>query len=363
MDQAYVPNDVHLDSSGMLLFGTNACGKSTLMKSIGLTVIMAQAGFFVPCSEFTYSPYTQIFTRILNNDNIFNGQSSFAIEMSEFRAIKQRANENSLVLGDELCSGTENVSAISIVSAGLKTLSDRKCSFVFTSHLHQLMDVSVVRSIENLRICHLKIRYDQGKNLLIYDRTLEEGSGPPIYGLEVCKAMDLGADFVALARQVQLEITGSNQTLLNDKKSNYNKDVFMDKCQVCQGKAEETDHIQEQHVADKNGMIGHIHKNIKSNLAPLCKSCHKKKHHGNLKIDGYQMTGSGVKLIHEFMKPEGVHKSTKKFKDTDIELILTYKDRVLGKTLTQAQCIRKLELDHGLKLSPATLKKILSGRY
>jgi DNA mismatch repair protein MutS len=358
VDQAYVPNDVKLDSSGMLLFGTNACGKSTLMKSIGLTVIMAQAGFFVPCSEFTYSPYTQIFTRILNNDNIFNGQSSFAIEMSELRAIKQRANENSLVLGDELCSGTENVSAISIVSAGLKTLSDKKCSFVFTSHLHQLMKVSVVQAIDNLRICHLKIRYDQEKDLLIYDRTLAPGSGPPIYGLEVCKAMDLGTDFVALARQVQLEITGSNQTLLNDKKSNYNKDVFMDRCQVCQAKAEETDHIQEQHIADKNGMIGRIHKNIKSNLVPLCKSCHKQKHHGNLKIYGYQMTGSGIKLRYEYMKPQ-VHKSTKKYSEKDVKTILTYKDQVLGKTMKQTHCIKTLELEHGIKISAATLKKIL----
>ena len=84
-DIPYVPNDVELNENGILLYGTNACGKSTLMKSIGLTIIMAQSGFFVPCSYLEYSPYTQIFTRILNNDNIFRGQSSFAIEMSELR--------------------------------------------------------------------------------------------------------------------------------------------------------------------------------------------------------------------------------------------------------------------------------------
>ena len=67
----YVPNDVELSENGLLLYGTNACGKSTLMKSIGLTLIMAQAGFYVSCSSLKYSPYTQIFTRILNNDNIF----------------------------------------------------------------------------------------------------------------------------------------------------------------------------------------------------------------------------------------------------------------------------------------------------
>ena len=92
--------DVSLSEDGILLFGTNACGKSTLMKSIGLTLIMAQAGFYVPCSNFKYSPYKQIFTRILNNDNIFKRQSSFAVEMSELRGILKRADKNSLVLGD-----------------------------------------------------------------------------------------------------------------------------------------------------------------------------------------------------------------------------------------------------------------------
>ena len=189
-DVIYVPNDVSLTEDGILLFGTNACGKSTLMKSVGLSLIMAQAGFFVPCSSFEYYPYTQIFTRILNNDNIFTGESSFAVEMSELRSILLRSNEKSLILGDELCSGTENVSALSIVSAGLKTLSDKKCSFIFTSHLHQLMDVSVIKNIENLKIFHLKIIYDQEKELLIYDRKLVEGSGPPIW-FRTCKATDL----------------------------------------------------------------------------------------------------------------------------------------------------------------------------
>ena len=76
----YITNNIILgkdNKDGILLFGTNACGKSTLMKAIGLNVIMAQAGFYVSCSSLKYSPYTQIFTRILNNDNIFKRQSSF----------------------------------------------------------------------------------------------------------------------------------------------------------------------------------------------------------------------------------------------------------------------------------------------
>ena len=82
-DVNYVTNDIELgnDKYGLLLFGTNASGKSSLMKAIGLNVIMAQAGFYVAAKKFTYKPYSSLFTRINNNDNIFKGESSFAVEM------------------------------------------------------------------------------------------------------------------------------------------------------------------------------------------------------------------------------------------------------------------------------------------
>ena len=85
----YVPNDVELSENGLLLYGTNACGKSTLMKSIGLTLIMAQAGFYVSCSSLKYSPYTQIFTRILNNDNIFKRSIKFRCRNSFTHILKR----------------------------------------------------------------------------------------------------------------------------------------------------------------------------------------------------------------------------------------------------------------------------------
>ena len=105
---------------------------------------MAQSGMFVACDSMEFYPYKSLFTRILGNDNIFKGLSTFAVEMSELRGILLRANKNSLVLGDELCSGTETNSALRIVYAGLSMLSQKYCSFVFTSHLHQLTDYSVI---------------------------------------------------------------------------------------------------------------------------------------------------------------------------------------------------------------------------
>ena len=234
------------------------------MKSVGLALVMAQAGLFVPCSEYSFTPYTQLFTRILGNDNIFRGQSSFVVEMTELRSILKRANKNSLVLGDELCSGTENISAMSIIGSGLKHLCDLKCSFIFTSHLHGLTNLPIIQNLENLNIHHLKIHYDEDKDLLIYDRKLEEGSGPAIYGLEVCKAMDMGNDFISTAREIQFNLTDTSPKLINPKRSRYNSEVYMDLCAVCKKNAEHTHHMKEQNTADENGMIEHFFIRIKN---------------------------------------------------------------------------------------------------
>lgn len=302
-DIAYIPNDISLSENGMLLYGTNACGKSTLMKALGLSLIMAQAGWFVPCSAFTFFPYTQIFTRILSNDNLFRGQSSFAVEMGELRNILQRAGPRSLVLGDELCSGTETESAIAIVAGGLQSLSRKKVSFVFTSHLHQLMEVSEVRELETLQVKHLRIHYDADTQTLIYDRKLEDGSGPASYGLEVCASMDMDPEFLSCAKRIHLALTNQSPNRVNPKPSAYNRGLYMDRCGIreCEHHAQETHHIKEQREADHDNMIDHHHKNIKHNLVPLCTQCHRKVTYGNLRIYGYRDTNQGPLLHYEYL--------------------------------------------------------------
>ena len=88
-----------------------------------------------------------------------------------------------LILGDELCSGTETLSALSIVSSSLEWLSRKRASFMITSHLHQLNELSSLAELTKLRIYHLKIIYEEG--ILKYNRKLSEGPGPSIYGLKV----------------------------------------------------------------------------------------------------------------------------------------------------------------------------------
>jgi len=305
-ETCYVSNDISLgipeEQDGILLYGLNSSGKSSLMKSIGISIVMAQSGMFVPCDAMEFWPYDYIFTRILSCDDIFKGQSTFTKEMLELRGILKRSNKNSLVLGDELCSGTESISALSIVSAGIQTLAKRECSFVFATHLHDLVNIENVKTLNNVRVYHLSVEYDNQSKRLIYDRKLKEGNGSTLYGLEVCKSLDLDAEFLQLANSVRHKLLDTHENILSTTSNHnkYNKRVYVDKCQVCGDKASEIHHIAQQKDADSNGYIGTFHKNEKFNLVSLCEACHDQVHHGNLVIKGYKLTSEGVVLdFHE----------------------------------------------------------------
>ena len=358
----YVKNDILLgkdEKDGILLFGTNACGKSTFMKAVGLNIIMAQAGLFVASDKFMYKPYTQIFTRILNNDNIFRSQSSFAVEIQELKSILNRSDRDSLILGDELCSGTETTSALCIITAGLNTLCKRGSTFIFTSHLHELTKLEEVKALTNLSVYHLKIDYDKEKDILIYDRKLEEGSGPSIYGLKVCEAMGLTKEFISFAKGVQNNFEENN--VMTTKKSQYNKEIFMDECKMCFKKCDdlETHHIKDQQFADKNNMIDGHHKNVKHNLVPLCKLCHQRVTNGEVIMDGWKKTNQGKILIWRNSEKKVVIK--KKFSEDQVTTILNLRNE--NHNISQKDFLKKLELENDIKLSITTLKKIIDNVY
>lgn len=298
----YVTNDVELrKDAGMLLFGLNAAGKSSLMKALGLNVIMAQAGFFVAADSMWLRPYSRLFTRIAHHDDIYRGQSTFMVEMSELRTILSHANENSIVLGDELCSGTEAVSASAIVAAGIVTLCRRGVSFVFATHLHDLTEIESVKEQLNstrLRLFHLHVEYDAHSDKLIYDRKLKPGEGHRLYGLEVCKSLGMDSEFMRLADMIRRNQTGVPENLLQAKRSRYNSKLFVDACcAVCgQGNAKSTievHHITEQHMFEKKQGK---QKNRLSNMVCLCRHCHDNIHSGHITIKGYVQTSKGVEL-------------------------------------------------------------------
>jgi DNA mismatch repair protein MutS len=174
---SYVKHDIKLGTNtntninstnkGWLVYGMNASGKSTLMKATGLCVLLAQAGCFVPAKEMTLKPFKAIYTRILNQDNLFAGLSSFAVEMSELRDILRNADKHTLVLGDELCAGTESISAQALVASGIQWLSSRSAKFIFATHLHGLPSV-IDTSVLGVEVWHLHVEYDPLTKKLVF---------------------------------------------------------------------------------------------------------------------------------------------------------------------------------------------------
>lgn len=302
--EVYIANDIHLgmkgseSTEGILLFGTNAVGKSSLIKAVGMNVILAQAGFFVPCESFVYYPFQKIFTRILGNDNLFKGLSTFAVEMSELNTILRYSDENSLVLGDELCSGTEMGSAISIFVAGLLELEKNRVKYMFATHLHEITDMSLVKRMEHMRLKHLSVHYDRENDMLVYDRKLQDGAGSNLYGLEVCKALHLPSSFLEMANQIRIERYPESKGISKRKTSRYNKGKIKFNCELCHKESDEVHHLQQQKFADKEGFIGSIHKDHQANLINVCHECHDELHKKK-KVLKKKKTTKGVKLIED----------------------------------------------------------------
>ena len=289
-NELYVANDITLglnNKDGILLYGTNAVGKTSFIRALGISVIMAQAGLFVPASSYQFSPYKYIFTRILGNDNLFKGLSTFAVEMSELRTILRLANKNSMVLGDELCSGTESISAVSIFVSGVQKLASVSCSFIFATHLHEIINYDEITSLHNVGLNHMSVIYNKENDCLVYDRKLKDGPGNNMYGLEVCKSLNLPQDFLDNAHHIRMKYHPELSSILQHKSSHYNaKHIVGGICENCKiNVAVDVHHLIFQNEADKNGTINKkgltFSKNIKANLMNLCEKCHNSIHKSN----------------------------------------------------------------------------------
>ena len=250
---------------------------------------MAQSGFPVPASACKIAPFTALFTRILGNDNLWAGLSSFAVEMTEFREVLQHSDERTLVLGDELCSGTESLSATALVAAGVEILSQRRAKFVFATHLHELAGLVPTGTVASV---HLKVEYDAATDRLIYHRSLAPGSGSALYGLEVCRALDLPAGYLDRATAIRKQLAGWTAP----HRSVYSAEAVIDRCEVC---AKETG-LEAHHIIPQALATNHT----AGNMVCLCTACHDDHHGGRLEIHGWEETSEGRRL--KYMRKEEV---------------------------------------------------------
>jgi DNA mismatch repair protein MutS len=300
----YIPNDIILNSEnqGILLYGINSCGKSSLLRAIGINIILAQSGLYVPCKSFKYYPFDNIISQVDLSDNISLGRSSYINEMYGLKKILTCSGKNTLILADETCKGTETNSSTALVSAVIMKLIENNSKFFFTTHLHELPKIKQINELDTLQICHLSVSIKN--DICIFERKIKPTSGSDLYGLEIAKNILNDDDLIDNAFKIRNIITKNKTNVLTLKKSHYNSNKIMNHCEICNSKEFlETHHINFQSNCDKNGFVKdkYFHKNELYNLACLCKKCHSNITYGKIVCRGYKIGSNGQFLDYEIL--------------------------------------------------------------
>ena len=199
--ETFIPNDVRLDEAGrvILLTGPNMAGKSTLLRQVGLCVLLAQIGSFVPARRAVIGAVDRLFTRVGASDNLVRGQSTFMVEMSETSAILHGATARSLVLLDEIGRGTSTYDGVAIAWAVTEWLHNRiGCKTIFATHYHELTQLT--ESLAHARNWNVAVR-EAGEEIVFLHR-LEPGGADRSYGIHVGRLAGLPAPVVARAWEV-----------------------------------------------------------------------------------------------------------------------------------------------------------------
>ena len=209
----FIPNDVRLaeDARVMILTGPNMAGKSTILRQVGLIVLMAQTGSFVPAAAAVIGVCDRVFTRVGASDNLVRGQSTFMVEMAETSGILHTATARSLVLLDEIGRGTSTYDGVSIAWAVSEHLHDGVgCKTIFATHYHEL--VQLAGELVAVRNYNVGVR-DTGDQILFLHR-LQPGGADRSYGIEVGKLAGLPAPVIARARAVLALLEGEAEHLV-----------------------------------------------------------------------------------------------------------------------------------------------------
>ena len=203
----FIPNDVRLtdDARVVILTGPNMAGKSTILRQVGLIVLMAQMGSFVPASSARIGLVDRVFTRVGASDNLVRGQSTFMVEMAETSAILHAATANSLVLLDEIGRGTSTYDGVSIAWAVSEHLHERtRCKTIFATHYHELTQLAQdLDAVRNFNVAVREVNDD-----VLFLHRLQPGGADRSYGIEVGRLAGLPREVLARARQVLTLLEG-----------------------------------------------------------------------------------------------------------------------------------------------------------
>ena len=233
----YVPNDVIMGSGIdiLLITGPNMAGKSTYMRQLAITVIMAQIGSFVPAKSCTIPIFDKIFTRIGASDDLVSGESTFMVEMKEANYAIQEATPNSLILFDELGRGTATYDGMSLAQAILEYIHDKiKAKTLFSTHYHELTSLSA--DLSNLRNVHVSAIEEDGKITFLHK--IKSGAVDKSYGIHVASLAKLPHSLIERANEILSIYENKN----NKKQSFVQTSLFLDMNE----KEEEVNYLEEK---------------------------------------------------------------------------------------------------------------------
>ncbi len=223
--ERFVPNDSKLNAEDrvMIITGPNMAGKSTYMRQVALIVLMAHMGSFVPADAADIALTDRIFTRIGASDDLYGGQSTFMVEMSEMATILKFATSKSLLILDEVGRGTSTFDGLSIAWAAVEYIAGEKCGArtLFATHYHELSELEgQLPGVVNFRIT----AKEQGEDV-IFLRKIVRGGADRSYGISVARLAGLPRSLIARARQIMARLEVDNQThgsigqsILDDRK-------------------------------------------------------------------------------------------------------------------------------------------------
>jgi DNA mismatch repair protein MutS len=210
----FVPNDLFLNSTTnaiMVLTGPNMGGKSTYLRQAALTVIMAQAGSFVPARSARLGLVDRVFTRIGASDNLARGRSTFMIEMTETAAILHTATPRSLILLDEVGRGTATYDGLAIAWAAVEYIHSRtRAKTLFATHYFELTELA--EQLSGVKNYHVTVKETGGG--IAFLRKVAPGAADRSYGIEVAKLAGLPHEVIVRAREVLAEHENAERQLM-----------------------------------------------------------------------------------------------------------------------------------------------------
>ncbi len=216
LGEPFIPNSLSLDPEMeqiMVITGPNMAGKSVALRQVGLIVLMAQVGSFVPARAARVGIVDRIFTRVGASDNLAAGESTFLVEMNETANILNNATPRSLILLDEVGRGTSTFDGLSIAWALVEYLHahDRVAArTLFATHFHELNDLA-----DNLpRVRNYRVQVKEHGDKVIFLRKLVPGGADHSYGIEVARMAGLPTELISRARAILSEL--ESQHLRNE---------------------------------------------------------------------------------------------------------------------------------------------------